>query len=64
MDLKLKLQQSRMLRFVLAGGINTLFGFLVYTLTIVSGAVAWIAILVGMLAGTAFNFLTTGGYWS
>jgi putative flippase GtrA len=62
MDLKLKLQQSRMLRFVLAGGINTLFGFLVYTLTIVSGAVAWIAILVGMLAGTAFNFLTTGGY--
>jgi putative flippase GtrA len=62
MNLKSILQQSRILRFLLAGGINTLFGFAVYTVLIVSGAVVWVAVLVGMLAGTAFNFLTTGGY--
>jgi len=62
MNLKSILQQSSILRFLLAGGINTLFGFAVYTVLIVSGAVVWVAVLVGMLAGTAFNFLTTGGY--
>ena len=62
MNLKSILQHSRILRFLLVGGINTLFGFAVFTLLIVSGVVVWISVFVSMLAGTAFNFLTTGGY--
>jgi putative flippase GtrA len=62
MKIKFILQQSRTLRFLLAGGINTLFGFTAYSILIVSGVVVWIAVFLGMLAGTAFNFLTTGGY--
>jgi putative flippase GtrA len=62
MNIKFILQQSRTLRFLLAGGINTLFSFAVYTMLIVSGSVVWIAVFVAMLAGAAFNFLTTGGY--
>ena len=56
------LQRSRPVRFLLAGAVNTLFGFVVYSLLIISGAAVWLAVLIGTLAGTAFNFLTTGGY--
>ena len=57
-----KLQKSRPLRFLLTGVVNTLFGFIVYSLLIVSGASVWIAVLTSMLTGIAFNFITTGGY--
>ncbi len=50
------------MRFLVAGGLNTIFGFAVYTGTILLGAPVWLALLGGMLAGTAFNFITTGGY--
>jgi putative flippase GtrA len=50
------------LRFVVAGGLNTLFGFVVYAAIILLGAPTWAALLVGMLAGTVFNFFTIGGY--
>lgn len=56
------LRTHRLLRFLLAGGINTLFGFAVYSACIAAGAPIWLALLVGMLAGTVFNFFTTGGY--
>ena len=50
------------MRFLVAGGVNTLFGFTVYSICIVSGMAVWVALLAGMLSGTVFNFLTTGGY--
>lgn len=50
------------MRFLIAGGLNTLFGFAVYSICIMAGLVVWLALLAGMLSGTVFNFFTTGGY--
>lgn len=50
------------MRFLIAGGVNTLFGFAVYSICIMAGMAVWLALLTGMLSGTAFNFFTTGGY--
>ena len=50
------------IRFLLAGAANSLFGFAVYSGAVVAGAAIWLALLSGMLAGTVFNFVTTGGY--
>lgn len=50
------------MRFLVAGGVNTLFGFAVYSVCIVAGIAIWLALLAGMLSGTVFNFFTTGGY--
>lgn len=50
------------MRFLVAGGVNTLFGFVVYSIFILAGAAVWLALLGGMLSGTVFNFFTTGGY--
>jgi len=54
--------QKRFLRFLLAGGINTLFGFVVYCAAIYLGAPVWLALLTGTILGTLFNFFTTAGY--
>lgn len=56
------LRGNRFVRFLAAGGINTLFGFAVYSVFIVAGMEVWFALLAGMLLGTVFNFFTTGGY--
>ncbi|RYG10152.1 MAG: hypothetical protein EON92_13245 [Burkholderiales bacterium] len=56
------LRSSTFLRFVVAGGVNTLFGYAVYGLGIAAEAPVWLALLAGMVAGTIFNFFTTGGY--
>lgn len=50
------------MRFLIAGGVNTLFGFLVYSIAILSQLQVWQALLAGILAGLLFNFVTTGGY--
>lgn len=55
-------QKNRGIRFLIAGVINTLFGFAVYSVFIMSGVAVWLSLLVGMLSGTVFNFFTTGGY--
>ncbi len=55
-------RRDRFLRFLVAGGVNTLFGFVAYSLLTVTGMEVWLALLVGMLLGTVFNFFTTGGY--
>jgi putative flippase GtrA len=49
-------------RFVLAGAVNTVFGFVVYSLAILAGVPVWGAILAGVLAGVVFNYVTIGGY--
>lgn len=56
------LRGNRFLRFLVAGAVNTLFGFLVYSAAILFGAAVWLALLCGLVCGTVFNFLTTGGY--
>jgi putative flippase GtrA len=56
------LGRHQFLRFLLAGGLNTLFGFAVYALAVLAGLPVWLAMLVGTVAGVAFNFVTLGGY--
>lgn len=56
------LRRNRFIRFLAVGGVNTLFGFGAYSLLILTGMAVWLALLVSMLLGTMFNFLTTGGY--
>jgi putative flippase GtrA len=55
-------RKKEFMRFLVAGGVNTLFGFAVYSACILTGMAVWLALLVGMLSGTVFNFITTGGY--
>jgi putative flippase GtrA len=56
------LSENRFMRFLVAGGVNTLFGFAVYSAFILAGMHVWLALLIGTLCGTVFNFITTGGY--
>jgi len=54
--------QTRPLRFVVAGVVNSVFGFLVYSLAIHLFAQVWLGLVAGICAGITFNFFTTGGY--
>lgn len=58
----MQLPDQRFIRFLIAGVINTLFGFLVYSALILGGNTRWQALLLGSIAGVCFNFFTTGGY--
>lgn len=57
-----KLGKNRFVRFLLAGVVNTLFGFMIYGVLVVSGLAAWLALLIATILGVAFNFFTTGSY--
>lgn len=54
--------QNTYVRFLIAGGFNTLFGWLCYSATILLGAPPWLALIIATLIGIGFNFLTLGGY--
>lgn len=56
------LSSSQFLRFIVAGVFNTLLGFAVYSAAVLAGLPIWCALIVGNVAGVAFNFVTTGGY--
>lgn len=58
----MKSPNSTFVRFLIAGAVNTLFGFLIYGTAIWLGLDVWQALLAGILAGMVFNFITTGGY--
>lgn len=60
--LRTLLANRQFLRFLVAGGVNTLFGFAVYAAAVLAGQPIWLAMLIGTVAGIAFNFLTLGGY--
>lgn len=49
----------RFIRFLLAGGINTLFGYGVFSGLVLLGVPPHVALIVGTLTGALFNFLTT-----
>ncbi|GHU00575.1 hypothetical protein FACS1894154_09820 [Betaproteobacteria bacterium] len=46
------------LRFLIAGAFNTLFGWTVYSFAIFFGARPWLALIIGLTAGIAFNFIS------
>lgn len=50
------------MRFLIAGVVNTVFGFAVYSVCILAGLSLWLALVIGTITGTTFNFFTTGGY--
>jgi putative flippase GtrA len=60
-----KVLSRRFIRFLLVGGLNTLFGFLAYSLFVLLGLPTWAALLAGNVSGIAFNFFTIGGmvFW-
>jgi putative flippase GtrA len=49
-------------RFIIIGVINTLFGFLLFSISILYGATTWFALIISTSFGTIFNFITTGKY--
>jgi putative flippase GtrA len=51
---------SNVIRFLAVGGLNTLFGFLVYSLLIWLGLRLEAALLFSWVIGLAFNFVTYG----
>ncbi len=59
-DLWLYFWGKRFFRFLLVGGINSLFGYGVYALFVFLGFDYKIAALIGTILGVLFNFLTTG----
>jgi len=55
-------QNSTYRRFFIIGIINTLFGFLVFSISILYGATTWFALMFSTSFGIIFNFFTTGKY--
>ncbi len=53
---------AEILRFGLAGGVNTFFGFVVFAALVQLDVNRPITLLIAMSAGVAFNFITYGGY--
>jgi len=53
---------SRVVRFLVAGILNTVFGIAVYGVAEHAGTQLWLALLMGMAAGVAFSFVTMGAY--
>jgi len=53
---------ARFLRFLLAGSINTLFGFFVFFLLALTSLPTWIILLVSNVICFIFNYLTSGGF--
>jgi putative flippase GtrA len=48
----------RIISYLLAGGINTLFGYGAYSALVLLGIVPHVALVAGGIAGVLFNFLT------
>jgi putative flippase GtrA len=55
-----QLLKHQFVKFLLVGVINTIFGYLVFALSIYGGVHYSIAIIISNIAGTLFNFKTTG----
>jgi putative flippase GtrA len=50
------------LRFLVAGGVNTAFGFGIYSALVLLGLPVPVALLLATVAGVFFNFVTFGGF--
>lgn len=49
-------------RFLVAGGVNTLFGYSAYAVFVLAGLTPAIALLAATVLGVLFNFVTFGGF--
>lgn len=56
------IHQNRQIRFLLTGVLNSIFGFLVYSLVILLSGQVLLALFFSTCAGIVFNFFTTGGF--
>ncbi|MGO9392008.1 GtrA family protein [Rhodoblastus sp.] len=54
------LWRSRPLRFIIVGAINTLFGYGLFFIFVVSGMSAALALAAATVAGVVFNYFTIG----
>ena len=51
---------KQLVKFLLVGGLNTLFGYAVFAVLISTGLHYTIAVFIGTIIGVLFNFKTTG----
>lgn len=51
----------RFIKFLVIGGLNTLFGFAIYSLLAITALPTWLILLLATVLGIIFNFFTTGG---
>ncbi len=54
--------QQRFIKFLLVGGINTIFGYTIYGLGLFIGLQYALAVLIATVLGVLFNFKTIGKY--
>ncbi|GGF58982.1 hypothetical protein GCM10007301_18360 [Azorhizobium oxalatiphilum] len=52
---------NRIVRYVVVGGLNTLFGFAVYAVLALTSLPTWLILILANVAAISFNFATTGG---
>ena len=55
-----KLRDRQFIRFLAVGGLNTLFGYGVFSLLVLAGTAPGLALLVATVLGVLFNYFTTG----
>ena len=53
--------ENNLLRFLIVGGLNTLFGFTVYAIFAMTEMATSTVLIISNLIGMLFNFFTTGG---
>jgi putative flippase GtrA len=61
LQLLARIKQHRFLKFLVVGGINTLFGFITYSALAFSDLSTFIVLLISTFVGISFNIFTTGG---
>ena len=61
-SLKEHLKNNLISRFFLAGILNTIFGWLIFSIFIFFNKPVSISLFFGMLFGILFNYITIGGY--
>jgi putative flippase GtrA len=54
-------KSNRFVRFLVVGGLNTLFGFVIYSLFALTELSTWMVLVVSNIVTITFNFFTTGG---
>lgn len=55
-----KLRNDQFVWFLAVGGLNTLFGYGVFSLLVLVGLAPGVALLIATMLGVAFNYFTTG----
>ena len=55
-----KLHDRRFVRFLVVGALNTLFGYGVFSLLVLTGLGAGLSLFVATVLGVLFNYVTTG----